>query len=86
MELLLDGRTKIFFQMVQVTGPRWSPCPYMVKPFINFLLRKNKADYLETWYAALGAKVVYVIGPRDQGRGLQQQNAIGEPGLSMHGK
>ena len=42
---------------VLVTWPRWPPCPYMVKTLKN-LLRNQKADDLETWYAALGARVL----------------------------
>ena len=38
-------------QMVQVTWPRWLPCPYMIKTFKN-LLWNPKADDLETWYTA----------------------------------
>ena len=29
-------------------------CPYMVKALKNLLLRNQRADDLETWYAALG--------------------------------
>ena len=32
--------------------------PYMVKTLKNLLLRNEKADDLETWYAALGAQVL----------------------------
>ena len=56
MELLWEGGTK-FVQMVLVTWPRWLPCPYMVKTLKN-LLRNQKADDLETWYAASGARVL----------------------------
>ena len=44
--------------MVLVTWPRWLPCPYMVKTLKNLLLRNQKLDDLETWYAALGAQVL----------------------------
>ena len=40
-----------FIQTVQVTGPRWLPCPYMVKTLKNLLLLNQKADDLESWYA-----------------------------------
>ena len=40
--------------MVLVT---W-PCPCMVKTFKNLLLRNQKADDLETWYTASGARVL----------------------------
>ena len=50
-----------FIQMVLVTWPRWPPCPYMVKAFKNLLLRNQRADDLETWYAALGAGVLPFI-------------------------
>ena len=41
--------------MVQVTIQRWPPCPYIVKTLKNLLLRNQKADDLENWYAASGA-------------------------------
>ena len=50
-----------FVQMVQVTWPRWLQCPYMenmVKTLKNLLLWNQKADDLETWYAASGAQVL----------------------------
>ena len=47
-----------FIQTVLVTWPRWPPCPYMVKTLKNLLLRNQKADYLETWYATLGVRVL----------------------------
>ena len=47
-----------FVQTVQVTWPRWPPCPYMVKILKNLLLQNQKADDLESWYAALGAQVL----------------------------
>ena len=47
-----------FAQMVLVTWPRWPPCPYMVKTLKNLLLRNQKADDLETWYASSGAWVL----------------------------
>ena len=37
---------------------RWPPCPYMVKTLKNLLLWNQKADDLETWYAALGARIL----------------------------
>ena len=43
--------------MVQVRWPRWPPCQYMLKTFKN-LLRNQKTDDLETWYAALGTRVL----------------------------
>ena len=55
--LLGMGELK-FVQMVQVTLPRWPPCLYMVKTFKNLLLRNQKADDLETCYAASGARVL----------------------------
>ena len=55
--ILGTGEQK-FIQMVQVTCPRWPPCPYMVKTLKNLLLRNQVADDLETWYAALGAWVL----------------------------
>ena len=47
-----------FVQMVLVIWPRWSPCPYMVKTLKNLLLRNQKAYDLETWYVALGIRVL----------------------------
>ena len=47
-----------FVQTIQLTWPRWSPCPSMVKTINNLLLRNQKAEDLETWYAALGAWVL----------------------------
>ena len=55
--LLGTGEQK-FVQTVQVTWPRWLPCPYLVKTLKNLLLRNQKADDLEPWYAALGAQVL----------------------------
>ena len=48
-----------FVQIVQVTWPRWLPCPYMVKKWkIVFLLWNQKADDLESLYAALDTRVL----------------------------
>ena len=55
-----------FVQLVQVTLPRWPPYPYLIKKkkkkkkktYKNLLLRNQKADDIETWYAALGARVL----------------------------
>ena len=44
--------------MVQVTWPRWPPCPYMVKTFKNLLLQNQKSYDLETWHVALGTQAV----------------------------
>ena len=44
--------------MVQVTWPSWPPCSYMVKSLNNLLLWNQKADDLETWYAASGARIL----------------------------
>ena len=43
-----------FVQMVLVTGPRWPPCPYMIKTFKNLLQNQKADDDLGTWYVALG--------------------------------
>ena len=51
---LLRAREQKFVQMVLVTGPRWPPCPYMVKTLLNLLLQNQKVDDLGTWYVALG--------------------------------
>ena len=45
-----------FVQTVQITLSRWPPYPSMVKTLKNLLLRNQKTDDLETWYAASGAK------------------------------
>ena len=47
-----------FVQMVQVTWPRWPPCPYMVKTWKILLLWNQKADDLESLYAASSAQVL----------------------------
>ena len=47
-----------FVQTVLVTWPRWPLCPYMVKTLKNLLLWNQKADDLETWYAASDARVL----------------------------
>ena len=47
-----------FAQMILVTWQRWLPCPYMVKTLKNRLLRNQKADDLESWYASSGARVL----------------------------
>ena len=39
-----------YAQMGQVTWPMWLPCSYIVKTLTNLLLRKKKADDLQTWY------------------------------------
>ena len=42
-----------FVQMVRVTWPIWPPCLYMVKKKLkNLLVWNQKANELETWYAA----------------------------------
>ena len=55
---LLGMGERKFVQTVQVTWPRCSPCPYMVKTFKNLLLQNQKAYDLETWYVELGAQVL----------------------------
>ena len=49
------------FKKVQVTWPRWPPCLYMVKTLKNLILRNQKADDLETCYAALAARVLPIL-------------------------
>ena len=44
--------------MVQVTWPRWPPCPYMIKTFKNLLLQNQKSYDLETWHVALGTQAL----------------------------
>ena len=44
--------------MVQVTWPRWPPCPYMVKTLKNLLLQNQKSCDLETWHVALGTQAL----------------------------
>ena len=41
-----------------VTWPIWPPCPYMVKILQNLPLWNQKADDLESWYAALGTQIL----------------------------
>ena len=51
METLGRGNDSLFL----VTLPIWPPRPYMVKKtFKNLLLWNQRADDIETWYAALG--------------------------------
>ena len=56
MESPWDSGTKVCSN-----GPghmtKWPPCPYMVKTLKSLLLRNQRADDLETWYAASGALV-----------------------------
>ena len=56
MEPLWDGRTKVCSN-----GPghmtKMAAVPYKVKTLKNLLLWNQKADDLETWYAASGARV-----------------------------
>ena len=44
--------------LVQVTWPRWPPCPYMIKTFKNLLLQNQKSYGLETWHVALGTQAL----------------------------
>ena len=55
--LLGKGEWK-FIQMVQVTWPRWPPCPYMVKTFKNLFFQNQKSCDLETWHVALGTQAL----------------------------
>ena len=55
---LYGSEEQKFLQMVMVTWPRWPPCPYMVKTLKNLLLWNQKADDLETWYAASSTQVL----------------------------
>ena len=47
-----------FAQVFLVTWPRWPPCTYMYMAKNLNLLRNQKADVLETWYAASDARVL----------------------------
>ena len=47
-----------FVQTVYVTWPVWPPCPYMVKTLKNLLLWNQKANDLESLYAASGTQVL----------------------------
>ena len=44
--------------MVQVTWPRWPPCPYMVKTLKNLLLQNQKSYDLETLHVTSGTQVL----------------------------
>ena len=46
---------------------RWPPCPYMVKTLKNLLLRNQKADNLEAWYAAWVLEYYQVCSNDDPG-------------------
>ena len=48
-------------------GPRWPPCLYIIKTLKNLLLRNQKADDLETCYAASGAWVLPSCSNGDPG-------------------
>ena len=52
-----DGGGRNFVQMAQVTLPIWPPCPYVVKT-LKILLWNPKADDIESWYVASGARVL----------------------------
>ena len=54
---LLGAGKRKFVQMVQVTWPRWQPCPYLVKN-IKILLWNQKTNDLETWCATSGVQVL----------------------------
>ena len=47
-----------FVQTVQVTWPRWPPCPYMLKTLKNLFLQNQKAGDLESWYVASSTRVL----------------------------
>ena len=57
MELLWDERTKVYS-----SGPghmtKMAAIPIYVEKLKNLLLRNQKADDIETWYAASGARVL----------------------------
>ena len=55
---LLETGERKFVQMVLVTWPRWPPYPYIVKTLKSLLLRNQKANDFETWYAASGTWVI----------------------------
>ena len=55
-----EGGTKVCI-MVQVTRPRWPPCPYMVKTLKNLLLQNQLADFHETWYVASRTPAYYSL-------------------------
>ena len=42
--------------MVQVTWPRWPPCPYMVKTLKNLLLQNQRSYDIETWHVESGTQ------------------------------
>ena len=52
-----DGRTKISSNGLGHMA-KMAAMPIYVKNLINLLLRNQKADDVETWYAALGAQVL----------------------------
>ena len=52
-----NGERKLV-QIVRVTWPTWSSCPYMETIFKNLLLWNRKADDLETWYAEMSTRVL----------------------------
>ena len=46
------------YKRVQVTWPRWPPCPYMLKTLKNLLLQNQKSYDLETCHVALGTQAL----------------------------
>ena len=56
-----------FLQTAMVRCSRWPPCPYIVKTFKNLLLRNQKADDHETWYAASGTQILLFFSNDDPG-------------------
>ena len=52
------GNESLFKQSWSHDQDGWPACPYMVKTLKNLLLRNQKADDLETWYAPLCACVL----------------------------
>ena len=57
MELLWDRGTKVCSNSPGLMT-KMATMPYMVKTLKNLLLRNQKADDLETWYVASGARVL----------------------------
>ena len=51
-------RERKLVQIVEVTWPKWPPCPYLVKPFNNLFLWNLTADDLETWHAVLCTRLL----------------------------
>ena len=73
MESPWDGERK-FVQLIQVTWPRWPPCPYMVKTLKN---------QLGTWYATGPMSFSLKLGMQHQVLEYYQVCSNDDPGFTL---